>query len=98
MKQERLMHVLLAPIVSEKSSMAADRDKQFVFKVATDASKSEIKGAVELLFDVQVESVQTVNLKGKVKRFGKRLGIRSDWKKAYVSLKEGYDIDFTGNK
>jgi len=98
MNQERLMKVLLAPHISEKTSMAADRNKQFVFKVLGDANKGEIKGAVEMLFNVQVEAVQTSNLKGKVKRAGKREGRRSDSKKAYVSLKPGFDIDFMGNK
>lgn len=96
MNQERLMKVLLAPHISEKSSVAADKNKQFVFRVTGDANKGEIKGAVELLFNVQVDAVQTSNLKGKVKRAGRREGRRSDWKKAYVSLKPGFDIDFTG--
>ncbi len=98
MNQERLMKVLLAPHVSEKSSVAAERNKQFVFRVVGDSNKDEIKSAVELMFSVQVDAVRTANVKGKSKRAGKRMGQRSDWKKAYVSLKPGFDIDFTGNK
>lgn len=98
MNQERLMQVLLAPHISEKSSAAADRNKQFVFRVVNNSNKSEIKGAVELMFNVQVDAVRTSNVKGKAKRSGRRIGSRSDWKKAYVSLKPGFDIDFMGNK
>lgn len=98
MKQERLMNVILAPHISEKSATAAERNKQVVFRVLCDADKSEIKSAVELLFNVKVDSVQTVNQKGKVKRAGRRLGTRSDWKKAYVCLQPGYDIDFMDRK
>jgi large subunit ribosomal protein L23 len=98
MNQERLMTVLLAPHISEKSTTVAERNKQFVFRVRPDADKVEIKGAVELMFNVQVAAVRTTNLKGKVKRAGRRIGRRSDWKKAYVSLKPGFDIDFTGGK
>jgi large subunit ribosomal protein L23 len=98
MNQERLMQVLLAPHISEKSSAAADRNKQFVFRVVNNSNKSEIKGAVELMFNVQVDGVRTSNVKGKTKRSGRRISSRSDWKKAYVSLKPGFDIDFTGNK
>ncbi len=98
MNQERLMTVLLAPHVSEKSTTVAERNKQFVFRVRPDADKGEIKGAVELMFNVQVAAVRTTNLKGKVKRAGRRIGRRSGWKKAYVSLKPGFDIDFTGTK
>ena len=96
MNKERLMKILLSPIVSEKSAMAADRANQFGFKVATDATKPEIAKAVELLFDVKVEHVRTVNVKGKQKRFGSMMGRRNDWKKAYVRLQEGQDIDFAG--
>lgn len=94
MNQERLMKVLLSPHISEKSAMAADTGNQYVFKVITDALKPEIKGAVELMFKVNVEDVNVVNVKGKVKRHGRRMGKRSDWKKAYVTLKEGQEIDF----
>ncbi|WJW75046.1 50S ribosomal protein L23 [Thiohalobacter sp. IOR34] len=96
MNQERLMNVLLAPLVSEKSARLADRNRQFAFKVRTDASKPEIRKAVELLFDVKVTNVQVARMKGKLKRFGQTIGKRSDWKKAYVTLAEGQDIDFAG--
>lgn len=98
MNRERLMNVLLAPHISEKSTIVAERNKQVVFRVLCDADKSEIKSAVELLFNVKVDSVQTARLKGKVKRAGRRLGARSDWKKAYVCLQPGYDIDFMDRK
>lgn len=94
MSKERLMKVLLSPIVSEKSAVAADQSRQFTFKVTTDATKPEIAKAVEMLFDVEVEKVQVVNVKGKRKRFGQMMGKRKDWKKALVRLKEGQDIDF----
>ena len=94
MSQERLLQVLLAPHVSEKTTMIADKHRQVVFKVLRDANKLEIKKAVESLFNVKVESVNTTLVKGKNKRFGRSLGRRQDFKKAYVSLKDGYDIDF----
>ncbi|WP_111658261.1 50S ribosomal protein L23 [Isoalcanivorax indicus] len=94
MNQERIFQVLLAPHVSEKASVVADKNGQYVFKVARDASKREIKKAVEQLFDVKVEAIQTLNVKGKRKVFGRVQGKRSDWKKAYVSLQAGQDIDF----
>lgn len=93
-EQNKLANVLLAPIVSEKSTIAAEDSNRFVFKVVKVATKLEIKKAVELMFDVEVDSVQVLNVKGKVKRFGRALGKRSDWKKAYVKLKAGHDIDF----
>ncbi|CAB0150409.1 50S ribosomal protein L23 [Pseudidiomarina piscicola] len=96
MREERLLTVIIAPHVSEKSTVAAESANTVVFKVATDANKSEIKAAVEKLFEVEVERVRTVNVKGKTKRSGMRFGKRSDWKKAYVTLKEGADIDFVG--
>ena len=96
MSQERLMKVLLEPVVSEKSARLADRARQFVFKVMPDASKPEVRQAVELMFEVKVASVQLANVKGKVKRFGARLGRRANWKKAYVTLQEGHDINFMG--
>lgn len=95
MNKERLMSVLLAPHVSEKASVAADRG-EYVFRVVTSATKLEIKKAVELMFEVNVEAVRTVVVKGKNKRTGAINGRRSDWKKAYVSLQEGQDIDFVG--
>ncbi len=98
MKQERLMKVLLGPLVSEKSANAADQANQVVFKVATDATKSEIKAAVKLMFEVDVESVQTSNVIGKTKRSQGKLGKRKDWKKAYVRVKAGQDITFAGGE
>lgn len=94
--KERVLKVLLAPHVSEKATNAAEESGTVVFRVAKDASKLEIKKAVESLFDVKVEGVRTVNVKGKSKFFGRVAGKRSDWKKAYVSLAEGQDIDFLG--
>jgi len=93
-QESKLANVLLAPIVSEKSSIAAEKNKRFVFQVQKSATKLQVKNAVELMFNVEVDSVQTLNVKGKVKRFGRTLGKRSDWKKAYVKLKSGHDIDF----
>lgn len=92
--QERLYQVILAPIISEKSTFVADKNEQVVFKVAIDATKLEIRAAVETLFKVQVESVQVLNVKGKQKRFGRTVGRRKDWKKAYVCLKPGQQIEF----
>ncbi|CAG9298291.1 50S ribosomal protein L23 [Celerinatantimonas diazotrophica] len=94
--EERLLKVLLAPHVSEKSTVSAENDNTIVFKVATTATKAEIKAAVEKMFEVEVTGVRTLNVKGKNKRHGMRLGHRSDWKKAYVTLAEGADIDFVG--
>ena len=94
MTQERLMQVILAPVVSEKSTRVADKNQQVVFKVAVDATKPEVKAAVELLFNVEVAGVQVLNVNGKVKRFGRFTGGRNDWKKAYVCLKPGQEIDF----
>ena len=96
MNQERLMQVLVAPVVSEKSTRIADANRQFVFKVVKDASKPEVRKAVELMFDVKVNSVQITNMRGKTKRHGQNIGRRADWKKAYVTLAEGHDIDFIG--
>ena len=95
MNQERLLQVILAPVVSEKSTFVAEKNQQVVFRVASDATKPEIKAAVEMLFNVKVDSVSTVNVKGKVKRFGRTFGRRKDWKKAYVSLVQGQEIDLT---
>lgn len=96
MSMERLTQVLLTPHISEKTAGLADGQNQHVFKVLPDASKQEIKSAVEQLFNVKVAAVRTVNVKGKVKRFGRMMGKRSDWKKAYVSLETGHDIDLSG--
>jgi large subunit ribosomal protein L23 len=96
MNQERLMTVLLGPHVSEKGHTAADKHNQIVFRVRRDANKAEIRQAVELMFEVKVAGVQVINCKGKSKRFGRNMGKRSDWKKAYVRLAEGQTIDFIG--
>jgi len=93
---DRLAQVLVAPIVSEKATMAAEKHNQVLFKVLRDATKPEIKAAVELMFKVEVESVSTVIQKGKVKRFGKSIGRRDHVKKAYVSLKAGQELNFSG--
>jgi len=92
----RLAQVLVAPIVSEKATMVAEKQNQVLFKVLRDATKPEIKAAVELMFKVEVESVQTVTQKGKVKRFGRSIGRRDHVKKAYVSLKAGQELNFSG--
>ena len=93
-QQERLLKVLLAPIISEKATMVADKNEQVAFRVTADATKPEIKAAVELLFKVQVESVQVLNVKGKEKRFGRFMGRRNHERKAYVCLKPGQEINF----
>lgn len=92
--QERLMQILLAPQISEKATYIADKNEQVVFIVTPDATKPEIKAAVELLFKVEVKSVQVAVQKGKVKRHGRSMGRRSDVKKAFVSLKPGQEINF----
>ena len=91
---ERLALVLLAPVVSEKGTHIAETHEQVIFKVLQDATKPEVKAAVEAMFKVQVESVQIANVGGKVKRFGKFTGRRRNWKKAYVCLKPGQEINF----
>lgn len=93
---DRLHQIILAPVVSEKSTRVAEKRNQAVFKVVHDAGKAEIKSAVETLFKVQVVGVNTLNVYGKSKRFGQSMGRRSDWKKAYVTLAEGQEIDFLG--
>ena len=93
MNQERLLKVILAPVVSEKSNMLAEKRNQMVFKVLKDATKVEIKAAIEQLFNVKVASVKTTTNKGKAKRFGRTIGRRSDVKKAYVSLVAGQELD-----
>ncbi len=94
MNQQRLMQVLLAPQISEKATYVADKHEQVIFRVAPDATKPEVKAAVEMLFKVEVESVQIANVKGKQKRFGRFMGSRKNWKKAYVCLKPGQEINF----
>lgn len=96
MTEERLLKVLRAPHISEKATLVAEKANTIVFKVAKDATKREIKAAVEKLFEVEVKTVNTLILKGKTKRQGQREGRRSDVKKAYVTLKEGQDLDFVG--
>jgi large subunit ribosomal protein L23 len=95
---ERLALVLLAPVVSEKGTFLADRHSQVIFKVLQDATKPEVKAAVEAMFKVEVESVQIANVGGKVKRFGQFTGRRRNWKKAYVCLKPGQEINFAAEK
>jgi len=93
---ERLMQVLLSPHISEKSTRLGEGSNQVVFRVRRDARKPEIKRAVEKMFSVEVEGVQVANVKGKRKGMMRSAGKRSDWKKAYVRLKPGHDIDFVG--
>lgn len=96
MNLERITKVILGPVVTEKASRVAESNNQVVLKVLPDANKTEIKHAVEKMFDVKVESVTTMNVKGKSKRTGRIMGKRSDWKKAYVTLVEGADLNFLG--
>jgi large subunit ribosomal protein L23 len=96
--QERLMQVILAPQISEKSTFVADKHEQVVFRVVSDATKPEIKAAVELMFKVQVDGVQVLVVKGKSKRFGKFMGRRKNLKKAYVCLKPGQEISFAAGE
>ena len=96
--QERLMQVLLAPQISEKATFVAEKNEQVVFRVLPCATKPEIKAAVELLFKVEVKSVQIANVKGKQKRFGRIIGRRKGWKKAFVALKPGQEINFAAGE
>jgi large subunit ribosomal protein L23 len=96
--EERLLQVIEAPVVSEKSTLVADKNEQVVFRVAVDATKPEIKAAVELVFKVKVDNVQTLNVKGKVKRSGRFMGRRKATKKAYVSLAPGQEINFVAGE
>ncbi len=96
MNQEKLMNLLLAPRITEKSTMVGEKYRQYVFKVLKTATKPQIRQAVELMFKVEVDSVQISNVKGKRKAFKQTVGKRSDWKKAYVKLKPGFDINFMG--
>ncbi|MDZ4731315.1 MAG: 50S ribosomal protein L23 [Xanthomonadales bacterium] len=98
MSNNRLMQVLLAPRVTEKTTRVGEQSNQYVFRVVTDAVKAEVRDAVELMFGVNVESVRIVNVKGKSKAFRNRQGKRSDWKKAYVRVQEGQAIDFLGGE
>ncbi len=98
MNQERMHQILVSPHVSEKASLLADEQNQHVFKVLSTATKTEVKEAVEGMFKVKVEKVRILNTKGKTKRFGGRMGKRSDMRKAYITLMADNDIDFTGMK
>ena len=97
MNAERMHQVLLRPVVSEKSTNAAEANRQVVFEVLENATKAEVREAVEKLFDVSVTAVQVLNVRGKIKRFGNTPGKRNNWKKAYVRLAAGDDIDFLGS-
>ncbi len=96
--EERLLNILLAPQISEKATYVAELNEQVIFRVASDATKPEIKAAVEKLFNVTVDSVQISNVKGKQKRFGRYMGSRKDWKKAYVCLAAGQEINFAASE
>ncbi len=96
--EERLLNVLLAPQISEKATFVAENNEQVIFRVASDATKPEVKAAVEKLFNVKVDSVQISNVKGKQKRFGRFVGRRQDWKKAYVNLAAGQEINFAAGE
>lgn len=95
MQQEQLITVIRRPLVTEKTAMATESANQYGFEVLVDATKPQIKRAIELMFEVQVSAVTTSNVKGKSKTFARRAGKRKDWKKAYVTLKPGFNIDFT---
>lgn len=95
---ERLMNVVLAPVVSEKSTLVADKNRQYVFRVADDATKPQVKAAIELLFKTKVQSVTVLNVKGKERRFGRFMGRRRNWKKAYVRLAAGQEINFAATE
>ena len=96
--QDRLLQVILAPQITEKATRMADKNQQIAFKVRTDATKPEIKAAIELVFKVEVQAVTVVNVGGKDKRAGRVMGRRKDWKKAYVSLKPGQEINFAAGE
>ncbi len=96
MNPDRLMQVILAPVISEKGTFVGDLNNQVPFRVAADATKPEIKAAAELLFGAKVDSVQVVNVKGKSKRFGRTMGRRRNWKKAYICFAAGQEINFAG--
>ena len=95
---ERLMNVVLAPVVSEKSTLVADKNRQYVFRVVDNATKPEVKAAIELLFKTKVQSVTVLNVHGKEKRFGRFMGRRRNWKKAYVRLAAGQEINFAATE
>ena len=95
---DQLMNVVLAPVVSEKSTFVADKNRQYVFRVSDRATKPEIKAAVELMFKIKVDSVTVANVKGKERRFGRTIGRKRNWKKAYVRLAEGQEINFAATE
>ena len=95
---DRLMNVVLAPVVSEKSTFVADKNRQNVFRVADKATKPQIKAAVELMFKIKVEGVTVLNVRGKERRFGRLSGRRRNWKKAYVRLAAGQEINFAATE
>jgi len=95
---DRLMNVVLAPVVSEKSTLVADKNRQYVFRVADNATKPQVKAAIELLFKTKVQSVTVLNVRGKEKRFGRFMGRRRNWKKAYVRLAAGQEINFAATE
>ena len=94
MNTQRLTNIIVSPRISEKATMRADIDNQHVFSVLKDATKPEVKKAVELMFDVKVKSVRLMNVQGKLTRVGRTFGKRKDWKKAYVRLQDGFDINY----
>ena len=94
MNTQRLTNIIVSPRISEKATVRADLDNQHVFSVLKDATKPEVKKAVELMFDVKVKSVRLLNMQGKLTRVGRTFGKRKDWKKAYVRLQEGFDINY----
>ena len=95
---DQLMNIVLAPVVSEKSTFVADRNRQYVFRVADDATKPQIKAAVELMFKTKVDGVTVLNVRGKERRFGRLMGRKRNWKKAYVRLAEGQEINFAATE
>ena len=94
MKRINPAKIILAPVISEKSTNSAENYQQYVFRVERKANKAQIRSAVQLMFEVEVHAVRTLNISGKKKRMGRSIGKRADWKKAYVKLKPGFDIDF----
>jgi large subunit ribosomal protein L23 len=95
---DRLMTIVLAPVVSEKSTLVADKNRQYVFRVADRATKPEVKAAIELMFKTKVDSVTVLNVKGKERRFGRTVGRKRNWKKAYVRLAAGQEINFAATE
>ncbi len=98
MNDQRIMNILLGPHITEKAAIVGESSNQYVFQVAVNATKPEVKQAVEKLFEVEVHTVRVVNVKGKTKRTGSRVGCRKNWKKAYVRVKSGQTIDFVGGE